>query len=140
MWTTIAAVAVPLILAAAGFIGGGGSRLSKKIAHHADLIGKLEHAPDARRALSALLAKEVAWLDEDETRRRTTPFPWRRFAAILFWLALSLVGAFSLASAAVLLRQLDEPLTVLSNIFFVLAAVMSAACGFFIGRAAAKLF
>lgn len=138
MWTTIAAVAVPIILAVAGFVGSGGTRLSKRIAHHADLIGKLEHAPEAKAALCALMVKEVSWLDEDETRKRTMPFEWRPLRASLIWAVVTFAFSFSAVSVAISAREADEPLILLSNVCYVLGGLAAGACGAFVGNTVAR--
>ena len=98
MWQTLTAVAVPIILGLVGFLGSGGTRLSKRILHHADLLGKLDSAPEASKAMASLLAKEVGWLDAKESARNTRRVNWQRVRMA------ALVGASSLiASGAGLL-------------------------------------
>jgi Na+/glutamate symporter len=69
MWQTITAIAVPLLGILGAVLGGGRSRFSKRMSQHADLLPRLDGAEKAKAAPHALLAKEVAWLDERESRR-----------------------------------------------------------------------
>lgn len=80
MWQTITAIAVPIILGLGGFFGSGGTRLSKRIHHHADLLDKVKDSPVAFSAVSALLEKEVRWLDEKESARQVRKINWPRVA------------------------------------------------------------
>jgi len=70
MWQTIlASLAAPIIGALVGFFSGGGSRMSKRIEHHADIAVKLEKSPDALKAMQTLMVKEIGWLDARATAR-----------------------------------------------------------------------
>jgi amino acid transporter len=82
MWQTIlASLAAPIIGALVGFLSGGGSRMSKRIEHHADILAKLEKAPDASKAMQRLILKEIGWLDSRATARNARKLN----GGTLFW-------------------------------------------------------
>ena len=69
MWSTIGAIAVPLLGVLGAWLKSLGNRHTKRISHHADLLAKLTDAPAAREQMQELLRKEVVWLDERLTGR-----------------------------------------------------------------------
>jgi hypothetical protein len=69
VWSALGAIAVPLLGVLGAVLKSLGSRHTKRIGHHADLLAKLTDAPAAHERMQALLSKEVAWLDERVTGR-----------------------------------------------------------------------
>lgn len=69
MWSALGAIAVPLLGVLGAVLKSLGSRHTKRIGHHADLLAKLTDAPAAHERMQQLLGKEVAWLDERLTGR-----------------------------------------------------------------------
>jgi len=71
MWQTITAIAVPLISVLIGLItGGGDTRLSRRIAHHIEILNSLEKHSDATAKMRRLVEAEIDHLTAREKARQ----------------------------------------------------------------------
>lgn len=71
MWQTITAIAVPLISVLIGLItGGGDTRLSRRIAHHIEILNSLEKHSEATDKMRRLVEAEIDHLTARENARQ----------------------------------------------------------------------
>lgn len=137
MWQTITAITVPLILGLASFLGGGGSRLSKKIHHHADLLDKLDGAPAASDALATLLAKEIRWLDAKESAKQARKINWRRVGEVV---VATLGGVAATGAAFQVAAVLEQENDFWGSVASGAAAAIAGFSLFVIGLQATRIF
>ncbi|WP_143882746.1 hypothetical protein [Curtobacterium sp. KBS0715] len=70
MWQTIAVIAVPLVSVLIGlFRGGGDTRLSRRVKHHAEILKVLDGFTKASDAMEGLLVEEIGVLKDRELAR-----------------------------------------------------------------------
>lgn len=71
MWQTITAIAVPMLTVLIGLVrGGGDSRLSRRIAHHIEILNSLEKHIDAAAKMQTVIELELDALAERERARQ----------------------------------------------------------------------
>lgn len=88
MWQTITAIAVPLLSVLIGLItGGGDSRLSRRIAHHVEILNSLENHPAATEKMRAVVESGIDALAKRERARHARKLnPWNLVLAIILGL------------------------------------------------------
>lgn len=84
MWQALATIAVPVLSVLGALLRGGGSRLSKRIGHHAELLDKLKDAPEASQEIQQLLRVEAKRLREREEQRAGRQLNKSNLAAAIF--------------------------------------------------------
>jgi len=96
-WQTVTSLLAPLVgVLSIAISGGGGSRLSKRIAHHADLRQKLTDGTGAADRMDDFLSAEVTWLAEHEERRFKRKINWGNLVGAIVFAVLTSVGIFLL--------------------------------------------
>lgn len=105
MWQAIATIAVPLLSALFGLLSTrGATRQTRKIEHHADLLGKLEKAPAAHEAMQELLHAQVARLRAREMQKGGRPINVGNLVGGIFFALVtsaSIYGLWNWANATV---------------------------------------
>ncbi len=114
VWQTITSIALPLIGVLGAFVSGGGTRLSKKISHHADLLGKLDGAPVAKEKMQALLAQEMEWLTDRESKRTKRKINWANLSGGIIFALLTGGGVYGLWTWSSYTYRAGSPLFILA--------------------------
>jgi lipopolysaccharide export LptBFGC system permease protein LptF len=137
VWQTVTAIAVPIVLGLIGFLGTGGTRLSKRIHHHADLLEKLKGADVASAAMAALLAKEIGWLDAKESARQARKLNWRRVREAFF---VALASLFLSVFAFLIAALVNEANSAVGDFAFGCAISVLGFSFYVIGTALSRIF